>query len=151
VSDYYYAIKRYKDDDVLITKEQANQVTHELSRGAEFIVLNNQMIAKGDVRGVEETETLIPTQALIGDGSISHKIEPLYNLDGSVNFDWYRKRVSNKMWDKFYSVSPGYHLLNRDDGAVVVGFRIIKQSGQAISREVTLCTKEEVRAIEKSY
>lgn len=156
---YYWAIKwkQFNEDDLLVNEKQKEYIESEWNKSKEdrqsqtFKVKGEQYSYDSIERIVHTTKKILDSQKLLyaAGQQIGKKI-PLINEDGDVVTAWYKRFVSNKEFENYYSKHHNYKAVDKEDGGVWVGFRKVLHENETISDDIELCTEEEADKLWKS-
>jgi len=149
---YYYAIKRFKDEPLLVTPSIAMKIARAKAEGKESVIFKHEgedmLLDCRAISAVEETRQLIPKSNvyLLEEGeNLGGPPEPILNMAGAVITNWYKKPVSGKEWNSYYSKMASYKLLAQEGGVHWIAWRkpMVKNDPHQEQPGTVPCTKEE--------
>lgn len=157
MAERYWQIDRIGKSPLLVTPNVGRKAFQAWHDGDEIIVIdNNKSFASSSITSIEESDTFIPEEFLIGDGSQRGygKRGPVLNADGdSVMWAWYKKlnAVSPKAYGDYYSKVNGYFVLDKVGDGVILAFRKVLEANTVISNEIAPCEKSEIERLDAMY
>lgn len=127
-----HTVKIPPDSVPLITRKIANKQPINLS--------NNAVVLPGQVKEFEPSDIPFGEENLLEEASRAFN-EPLHTSSGLAS-KWVKKTVTMGKFEKFYSISPGYHPLAEINGMMTVAFKL---PVHVINQQITpYCTDNEV-------
>jgi hypothetical protein len=145
--EYYWYIKRIKDDTIKVSPKVGLKAQEAWLGGAERLNLPGDIAINCSTISAIEPSTepyKKDNPYLLGDGKPGEKkkSEPILNTDGEVITNWYKKNVGSTAWEKHYAALPAYFKLVDSDGSVWVALRIPEETNRELSKELVLVQDE---------
>ena len=64
-------------------------------------------------------------------------------MNDSTDYNWYKQKVSAKMWDEYYSKTDDYTFLGTDEKLKIIGFLAVIPP-----KDCELCSDDDLRRID---
>lgn len=151
--EYYYELKygSYNDlKSVLIAPSSVKVVQKRWDNGDPIHIPGRGSIPANAIRSFEVTGKVYGGSQKLLEEAAQAFGEPIYvevdNGKGSaetqIEVKWVKKAVTTDQWQRYYSPSPGYKLLNEESGMALIAFR--QPTHQIDKAKVQECTQDEV-------
>lgn len=149
---YYWAIKwkSYAVEDLYVNDAQKEAIEREWiketkDRKHQTFTLNKETYSFSSIDSITKTNKRIEsvTKLLYAAEAALNSNAPLIDDDGDVVTHWYKKLVSIREFENFYAKHHAYYLIDKADGGVWVGMRLVEKENGNRSDQVELCTREE--------
>lgn len=149
----YWEVEKWDGNTIIVPEKIAKFIADECAKGNDHITWADNFIARKDIREIRKTSKRPDVQQYdaLKSGKVEDQVSdggPLLNPDGSVLSNWYKKGVTQREWNSYYSKHPGYYRLSTEGGTVVMGFRRVEHKNSYIPDDIYQCTDDEVRRLE---
>jgi hypothetical protein len=119
---YYWRVKLYDGDDLLVSPEVAEQFKRHIKEKKEHVDYRGALIAVKNISMIEETSDPLPSQTKKLKSGLA--TGPILNEKGEVRWHWAKKRVNNREWNSYYAQHPSYRLLRRTESGAEIAFKL---------------------------
>lgn len=156
MSNFYWAIKwkSYSIEDLLVNDKQKEYIENEWIKNPEHrqsqtFKLNGETYSYNSIDSITKTSQRITddTKLLYANEAGLHDRSPIINSDGDVVTNWYKKLVTKKEYENYYSKHPSYHLVSKDAGDIWVGFRIAERENGYRPDNIEQCNESEAERL----
>lgn len=153
---YYWAIrwKSFADPDLLVSEKQAQYIDSMLDKKEDerpqHFKINGERYSFSDIRRIEQTTKRVEdnTVKLLYSGEDKRNSRgPIIDGEGNVLTNWYKRLVSQKEYDSYYSKQSSYYTLTKEDNGVYIGIRLPEMENGERSSDLELCTKAEAERL----
>ena len=116
----YWHLILWDGEIIKIKPDNVANVQHKIDNKLDVKMMTRTVIYKNIKDFVESAETYTDHKLLEAE-AFSAFGEPKITKDG-IATRWVKKNVPRREWTKYYSVSPGYRMLEDNDNYITIAF-----------------------------
>jgi len=148
--------KDYNDPPLTVSEKQAKFIDAALEETEEkrgkYFKINGEKYSYSDVRQVVKTNKPVNDTKMLYQGEADDLNESaLINEEGDVVASWYKRMVTNREYESYYSRHHAYKLVSRDNGELWVACRVVEKVNGIRPEHLEPCTESEARMLWKTY
>lgn len=149
---FYWAVKfkSYEREDLLINEKVKEYIETEWIKGAQqTFTFDKEIYSYNSIDSIVRTNKQIIdlTKLLYAAEATKNSKSPMFNSNGEIITNWYKKLVTRKEYENYYSKHPSYKTLDKDANGIYIAFRLVEKENGSRPDSVEQCSEQEVERL----